>query len=290
MEIIHVTDKLAADTALLTLVVGEFDGVHKGHEVLLQTARNKTDQAHEKLAAVIFSRNENKLISDQDKLNRLKQYGVDRVYLFDSKTTEAFMLEQVASLNIKRVVIGEKQSANTKSLIDFCKQMNIDIIEISSVTENGKAISTSGIRKLIGEGFMEPVHVLLGRPFTLTGTVIHGEKVGRQLGFPTINLGGVDDFVQPKPGVYLGVAGIHEDDVITAYWHVLISAGYRPTVNGKGYLVEAHLLNFSGDLYGKTVSVSFLRYMRGEIKFTDLNALVQQMDQDKLDAQKLIGM
>lgn len=136
----------------------------------------------------------------------------------------------------------------------------------------------------IKNGEMEKVQVLMGRPYYITGTVIHGQALGRKLGFPTINLGGVvDQYVLPKPGVYLGTAEINEDLGIQS-WNALINAGYRPTVDGKKYTIEAYLLDFSGNLYGKNVTLSFLYYLRDEIKYTDLNALIEQMKLDEIYA------
>jgi len=146
---------------------------------------------------------------------------------------------------------------------------------------------SSKIHSLVKEGKMEAVLALLGRPYLISGKVIHGQALGRTLGFPTINLDVTESYVSPKPGVYIGTVVIHHKDGGNEVWYALISAGYRPTVNGENYLIEAHLIDFNGDLYGKKVSVSFIHYLRAEIKFPDLNSLINQMQQDKLDAKIL---
>jgi len=125
-------------------------------------------------------------------------------------------------------------------------------------------------------------------PFTVMGTVVHGNALGRTLGFPTINLGGLDSTVVPKPGVYLGTVKVHHEISAEESWNVLISAGFRPTVEGEGYLIEAHLLDFSGDLYDKTVTVSFHHFLRKEIKFNGLDELIEQMNRDKAEAKKFL--
>jgi riboflavin kinase / FMN adenylyltransferase len=145
-------------------------------------------------------------------------------------------------------------------------------------------ISISKIHSLVKDGKMQAILELLGRPYLIRGKVIHGQALGRTLGFPTINLDVGGSYVPPKPGVYIGTAEIHHKDGGNEVWYTLISAGYRPTVNGKDYIIEAHLIDFNGDLYGKRVSVSFIHYLREEIKFPDLNSLIKQMEQDKLDA------
>ncbi|WP_235988928.1 bifunctional riboflavin kinase/FAD synthetase [Aquibacillus kalidii] len=312
MEIIEVTGKPPYNKEPLTMVIGKFDGIHKGHEAILRTARQYMDKENDTLAVMTFSDNplwvikqdpnfKRKITRDIDKFDLLERFGFERFYriLFTKEyartTAETFVLEHLSQLNVKRIIVGEGfrfgsgATSSTDALIGLCKQLKIDVIVVPSIKESGTKISSRHIRALIEDGLLEPAHSLLGRPFTITGKVVHGQKMGRKLGFPTINLGEIDEYVEPKPGVYLGVVGIHQNDVITEYYHVLISAGYRPTVKGEGYLVEAHLLNFSGDLYDKTVSVSFLRFMREEVNFNGLDALIEQMEQDKQDALQLIG-
>lgn len=146
-------------------------------------------------------------------------------------------------------------------------------------------IDSTTIQSFIKNGEMEKAQALLKRPYNVTGTVIHGQALGRKLGFPTINLGGaIDQYVFPKPGVYLGAAEINYENLGDQSLNALINAGYRPTVDGKTYTIEAYLLDFSGDLYGKNVTLSFLSYLRDEIKFTDLNLLIEQMKLDETNA------
>ncbi|WP_112182101.1 riboflavin biosynthesis protein RibF [Paraliobacillus zengyii] len=312
MEIIDVTGKPPLNKDPLVLVIGKFDGIHKGHQQILQTAKGFIDESSETLAVMGFSDHplwilkqnadfEKRITPDNDKLALLKQYGVGRYYRikftkeYAKTTANTFVVEHLSQLNIKRIIIGEGfrfgsgGASSTGELVQLCAQLNIDVTVLPLIKENAQKISSSTIRAAIKEGLMEPVHSLLGRPFAIKGTVIHGEKMGRKLGFPTINIGETEAYVEPKPGVYLGVVGIYNESIITDYYHALISAGYRPSVNGEGYLVEAYLLNYSGDLYGKSVSVSFLRYLRGEINFSNLDDLVKQMELDKSEAEKLMG-
>ncbi|MCT2535485.1 bifunctional riboflavin kinase/FAD synthetase [Aquibacillus koreensis] len=312
MDIIDVKEKPPLDSTPLTLVIGKFDGVHKGHQLILQVAREKMDSSQETLAVMGFSDQplwvlrqdeayEKKITPDRDKFTLLKQYGVGRYYRvaftkeYAATTAEAFVKEHLAQLQVKRIVIGEGfrfgkgASSSTDALIRLCTERNIEVVVVPLVKINGTPISSTKIRGLLKEGLMEAAQSLLGRPFTVTGIVVHGQKMGRKLGFPTINMGEMEAFVEPKPGVYLGVVGIYKDGVITDYRDVLISAGYRPSVNGQGYLIEAHILNYSGDLYDQTVSVSFLRYLREEIKFTNLDDLIEQMEQDRIQAEQLLA-
>lgn len=310
MKVIEVTTRPPADQEPIVLAIGKFDGIHKGHEAILQTAREHLETG-ETLAVFGFSDHpqwvlsqnpvwREKITPERDKIQLLKRYGVGRYYQVDftkeyAKTTaEEFVHEHLSALNVKRIVIGEDfrfgrgGQAGAAELALSCRQLGVEVSVVPLVKENGKKISSTAIRQSIADGAMEAVHSMLGRPYTITGKVVHGEKMGRKLGFPTANLGELDRVVFPKPGVYLGSVGIYQDGMIDEYWDALISAGYRPAVNGDGYLVEANLLNFSGDLYGKTVAVSFLHFLREEQDFPDLDSLIEQMKQDQLHAENIL--
>lgn len=312
MQIIDIIDKPLYDNKPITLVIGKFDGIHKGHQAVLQAAKEWMDSNIESLAIWSFSDHplwilrkkeayRQKITSETEKLLLLKEMGVSRYYRvqftkeYAAITAESFVAEHLSRLNVKRLVVGEGfrfgqgASAGTEQLIHLCARMHIEVMVVPHINENGEKISSSSIRNWIKAGLMEMVHSSLGRPFSTTAEVVHGKKLGRTLGFPTINLGENEDIVKPKPGVYFGTAGIYHGEKIEAYWSALISAGYRPAVNGKDYLVEAHLLNYTGDLYGKKVSVFFLRYLREEAPFGDLDSLVHQMKVDKEEAEKLMG-
>ncbi|WP_042463264.1 bifunctional riboflavin kinase/FAD synthetase [Neobacillus dielmonensis] len=310
MEIIEVTSKPPYDSTPLTLVIGKFDGVHLGHQAVLQTAKEMKGEG-EALAVLGFSDHplwilkkdpeyQSKLTPDQEKMRILTRFGVDRYYRVEFTeeyariTANEFVLEHLSRLNVKRIVVGEGfhfgkgGDGSVTELVNLCSKIKSSVTVVPEIKEHGRKISSTRIRSLVKNGKMEAVQGLLGRPYTITGEVIHGEALGRTLGFPTINLGGTESYIEPKPGVYLGTAEIHHEKEGNEIWNVLISAGYRPTVNGQGYLVEAYLIDYSGDLYGKTASVSFLRYMRGEIKFTGLDALIAQMELDKKEAKELL--
>ncbi|MGG0719497.1 riboflavin kinase [Robertmurraya massiliosenegalensis] len=149
---------------------------------------------------------------------------------------------------------------------------------------------SSNIRHLIQNGEIEEANSLLNHRYTITGLVVHGQALGRELGFPTANMQLNETYVLPKAGIYVGKAVIQEESSNESQWNVLISAGYRPTVKGKDYLIEVHFLDFSGDLYDRTISVSFLHYLREEIKFDGLDPLIEQMNLDKLEAKRILEM
>lgn len=305
MEYIEITSKPPEDTTPLVLVIGKFDGVHRGHSQLLHTA----SEVHDGMLAVMsFSDHPTWVVKNDPaydksltplhhKMELLQNHGVKRLYNihftkdYARITAEEFVLDHLSRLNIKHIVVGEgfhlgkARESDTLDLIRLCKQIGIPVTVIPLLKEDGEKIDSTTIRSLIKNGEMVGAQSLLGRPYTLRGTVIHGQALGRTLGFPTINLGGeVDQYVLPKPGVYLGVAEIVNGDHGKERRNALISAGYRPTVEGETYLIEAFLLDYSGDLYETHVSLSFVSFLREEIKFSDLDELVEQMKLDERDA------
>lgn len=301
MKIINITSDSPYDSAPIILMLGQFDGVHLGHQAILQTAKDLKREKDTLAVMSFFEPHQKKLTPDNEKMSFLQQLGVERLYRVnfteenEGNTADEF-LKHLSKLNVKRIVVGEEfhygkeGEFSASELIKLVAQIKIPVTVVPLIKANGRKISSGKIRSLVGEGKMEAVQTLLSRPYTMTGEVVHGEALGRTLGFPTINLGGAEEYVYPKPGVYLGTVEIHNETAGNEFWNVIISAGYRPTVNGEGYLVEAYIIDFTGDLYGKTVSVSFLRYMREEINFTGLDPLIKQMELDKLEARNILGL
>lgn len=311
MEFIDITSKPPVNSTPIVLAIGKFDGVHRGHQQLLRMARENSDEI---LTVMCFSDhphwilkrdpNYNKSLTPlHHKMSLLESHGVNRFYNihftkeFAQISAEEFVLDHLSRLNIKRIVVGEgfhfgkARESDTDGLINLCEQIGIPVTVIPLLKEDNEQICSTTIRSSVKNGEVEAAEKLLGRPYSVTGQVIHGEKLGRTLGFPTINLGGtIDQFVLPKPGIYLGIVEIESDDLENEQWKVLISAGYRPTVDGETYLVEAYLINFSGDLYDKQVSLTFLSFLRDEIKFSNLDLLIEQMKLDELHAKAFFGI
>ncbi|MFB1051952.1 riboflavin kinase [Paraliobacillus sp. JSM ZJ581] len=298
MEFIEIARQSQIDRSTLTLVIGCFDVFHKGKKHVLETANQLMKDGQEKLVVIdpsLFLKLK-KVTSEKTKRQLLKQYDVGayrQLYPEEGKTMEDAIMDALSELTIRCIVVDQELLDNSlisSDLLQKLKQINTQVKIASSVKINEDTITDKMIYNLITNGHVEQVQGLLDRPYTIIGKVAHGEKLGRKLGFPTLNLAEVGRYVMPKPGVYFGIVGIHNGDVITDYYNVLISAGYRPTVNGKGFLIEAHILNYAGDLYDHKVSVSFLHFMREEKDFSDLDALIKQMNQDKKDAERFISI
>ncbi|MFG6150557.1 bifunctional riboflavin kinase/FAD synthetase [Halobacillus sp. B23F22_1] len=311
MEIIDVTAIPPKNEKSTILLIGKFDGLHLGHQQLIKEA-GAWRQQNEEIAVFGFSEHplwvlkgdpdyKRALSSHQDKIHLLSQAGVNRYYHINFTkeyaqiTPEQFVHEHIAQLNVSRIVVGEGfrfgkgRNADANGLAQLCEKLSISVSIVPHLTVQHKKVSSTEVRRNVAQGRMEVVHSLLNRPFEMTGVVEKGEALGRQLGFPTLNVGEIEEYVRPKPGVYLGVVKLHEERA-AEYYYTLISAGYRPTVNGESYKVEAYLLDFSGDLYDRTVTVKFLRYMRGEEDFNGLDDLVEHMEKDEKAAREILGL
>ncbi|WP_214626472.1 riboflavin biosynthesis protein RibF [Paenibacillus agaridevorans] len=311
MEYIEVTSKPPEDSQPITLVIGKFDGVHRGHVMLLQKALDYRDGM---LAVMSFSDHPNWILRNNieykrsltplmQKIALLQNLGAERFYNihFTQKYAQIpardFVIHYLSRLNIKRLVVGEGfylgkgRESDTNDLIGYCKEINIAVSVIPLLKDNDEKISSATIRSHIKEGRIDAAGKLLGRHYVVAGEVIHGNALGRELGFPTINLGhGAEQYAPPKAGVYAGSAEICHSPNESEHRHALISAGYRPTVDGGDYLIEANLLDFSGDVYGKKVNLSFYSYLREELKFNNLEELVKQMKLDELQARAYFQM
>ncbi|ELK47500.1 riboflavin biosynthesis protein RibF [Halobacillus sp. ACCC02827] len=310
METIEVTGRPPESSEPKVLIIGKMDGVHLGHQALLREAKSLAAEG-EKLAVYAFSDHPKwvlrgdeafkaSLSTDMDKQRYLKAYGVELYYHvhftkeYAKTSPEEFVLEHLNRLNIRHVVVGEDfrfgkgRGSDAEGLKELCASIDIGVSIVPGVLMHGDKVSSTDIRNHVMGGRMEAAQSMLGRPFEVTGVVEKGQQLGRTLGYPTLNVGGIDAYVNVKPAVYLGTVQIGWDK--PEYHYTLISAGYRPTVNGDSYKVEAYLLDFSGDLYGREVTVQFLRHLRDEVNFNGMDALVEQMKHDEEEARSILGL
>ena len=291
------------DTSVV--VIGVFDGVHRGHQVLLDRAKEIANGR--RIIALTFDPHPVKVLAPDkaptllltlaDRVELLKIHNADQVAVmaFNEKfavmSPESFVKEiLVDQLHVSTVIIGKnftyghKAAGNVDSLIREGKENNftVDVQELKS--GDSQTISSTLIRKLVTEGNVEKARELLSRPHRLDGVVVHGEKRGREIGYPTANLGNIDDQTIPADGVYAGwlTVGIN-------YWPAAISIGTNPTFEGvRGRQVEAYALDQEGlDLYDKNASIEFGWRLRETLKFDSLDELLIQMKKDCDKAKEL---
>lgn len=300
MEIITSLDaELKNKYPATVIALGTFDGLHLGHTDVINTARNYAERSGLKLAVFTFSNHPLalirpdlvpvRIISAEEKIKLLESFGVD--YLINIPFTEDFaalspdeFLEKLACFNYRCLVVGENftygflGSGKTETLERSGRKNGFDVIVRPLVKMNGNVVSSTGIRNLIQAGHIEYANRMLGRAYAITGTIVHGEQRGRKLGFPTANIELLHgEMAVPAPGVYAVTVSI-EGSIYEGMGNI----GNNPTFNDVEHArLEVNLFNCSRDLYGKTMSVQFHKYIRAEKKFSGVEELCRQIEEDK---------
>ncbi len=269
------------------LAVGEFDGVHAGHREVIRGADSVvTFEPHPR--AVVAPQSAPKLLTTLDqKTDLIAALGVDELIVipfdgsFAAQSPQAFIdHELVQRLGATEVSVGENfrfghRAQGDAALLAAQEAFSTRVVELVEV--DGEIVSSTHIRGLIATGAVAEAGRLLGAPFGMRGIVAHGDKRGRTLGFPTANLVPNPALAVPDHGIYACrafVPGMGE-------WIAAVSIGVRPTfVTGRGLLVEAFLLDFDDDLYGRELRLDFLERIRGEKRFDSAETLVEQMHRD----------
>ena len=281
--------------------LGFFDGVHLGHQALLRTCRTMAESLDCRTAAITFDAHPQTLFSTQvpplissvdDRRLLLHHYGMETVRCLPvtddvmSTDWEAFLEQLVDQGSVGFVCgddfrFGHRGGGTAEKLLEFCNRKCLPCAVIPEQKHKDQRISSSLIRTLVESGEMESATAFLGHPHVLTGSVRHGQQLGRKLGVPTANLLIPEHVVVPKFGVYACRARID------GHTHLAVAnVGVRPTVSGSGITVEPWILDFSGNLYGKEITLEFYRFLRGETKFPDLPALQRQIQIDACETRR----
>lgn len=278
------------------LVLGNFDGIHKGHRALLEKGYEISKK--ENLIFTVFTffpqiqstidENFKYLISQEKKIDFLKQYLVDEVITLpfednlSKMTSDDFIKKILVKIGTQKIVIGYNFSFGYRGLGSFVDLKNAfnsqNVYVVSPVKRHDEIISSSKIRELLIEGNLNKANEMLGYPFTLTGKVVHGYKNGRKFGFPTANILTNRLCIQPKSGVY--IASIKINGFSRNYLGV-VSIGPRPTIDNKEEItIEAHLINFAGNLYDSELTIQLHHYIREIKKFDSIVELKEQIIKD----------
>ena len=268
--------------------LGFFDGVHRGHQALLAECVRLAREMDVETAAITFERHPQSLFrSDvppllttlQDRFRLLLRYGIDHVYPFPvnqkvmSTPWEDFLEELIESGAVGFVCgddfrFGSRGEGNAEKLRQFCRDRKLPCVIVPEQNLDGVRISSSYIRKQIGEGDMATAVRFLGHGHMLTGTVVTGRRLGRSLGFPTANIELPQGVIVPRHGVYACRAYVGKESYLA-----VCNVGNRPTVQGHQVRTETWLLDFDGDLYGQSVTLEFMYFLRPEQRFESLDAL-----------------
>jgi riboflavin kinase/FMN adenylyltransferase len=307
MKIYHgIDDFTRLDYAVVTS--GTFDGVHVGHQKILNRLREValkhggetvviTFWPHPRLVLHPEDRSLKLLNTFEEKAELLKEQGIQHLVRipftkeFSQLTSEQFIQKiLVQTIGTKKLVIGydhrfgHNREGSFEQLKLNAPRYGFDVEEIPRQDVDHVAVSSSKIRKALEEGDLETASHLLGQPYSLTGRVVVGDRIGRQLGYPTANID-IDTHYKliPADGIY-AVTVLHG----RALYKGMLYIGNRPTVNGTKRAIEVNLFDFSGDLYGESLTLRFHTFIRGDEKFPDLDTLKQQLAQDKIDALRLL--
>lgn len=284
------------------LTIGTFDGVHLGHQKILSRLRQLKKQFGLNTVVLTFEPHPRKILFPEqtdlklltlidEKLNLLETYGVDVtvVYPFDKEFSNIESKEYIEdillkSLKVKYLVIGydhkfgRNRSGDINVLKQFSGSSGFQVEEINALDIDSISISSSKIRQALELGNIELANNYLGHTFFLYATVIKGKQLGRTIGYPTANLKIEScDKLIPKIGVYFV-----EVIVDSLSYFGMMSIGYNPTTDNDNEIkLEVHLFEFNKDLYGKTIRVNFIKYLRDEMKFNSLDELTKELQEDK---------
>lgn len=294
----------AADTAPAPAVatIGFFDGVHRGHRYLIDQVTADARALGMRSMVITFDRHPRqviqsdyvpKLLSTPDgKLLRLSKTGIDSVAVlhFDrdmaALTAHDFMRDVLRDrLGVRRLVIGydhrfgHDRREGFDDYVRYGRELGIEVVRHQAFILQGMHVSSSLIRRYIGEGEMEMAATCLGYPYTLSGTVAHGYREGRRLGYPTANLSlGDSHLMVPAGGVYATRVLLEGGMAVR---HGMTNIGTRPTFGGRSVSIETNILDFSGDIYGRRMFVAFIHRIRGEQAFDTPEALARQLAEDE---------
>jgi riboflavin kinase/FMN adenylyltransferase len=306
METLRSISELSRLPGPLFLAIGVFDGVHLGHQAVISTSAEHARAANGTPVVVTFDPHPEKILrpqaaphlltATQHKIALIQGLGVEHLLVvrfdkqFAATEPEDFVQQLVKHSNpLREICVGHKWSfgKNRRGNLELLKklgaQFDFNVIGIPPVTVNGELVSSTTIRRAVESGDLQKAAAMLGREYTVLGTVVRGDDLGKKIGFPTANLSAHNEQF-PANGVYFAEAKL--DGV--AYPGV-VNLGYRPTVSSSKTerILEIHLLDFDRDIYDKDLELRFIRYLRPEKKFENVDALVHQIERDVQQAREL---
>jgi riboflavin kinase/FMN adenylyltransferase len=280
------------------IALGNFDGLHIGHMELINRTINAGNNSNLKSIVYTFSNHPENVIAgkfitplitpNETKAEILSRHGVDYLYLeeFNQEymkiAPEDFVKDILLKrFNVKHVTVGfhyrfgYKSAGTPETLKQMGQKYGFDVEVVAPVKLGDIIVSSSLIRRLIANGDVEHAAEFMKRYYQVTGKIVRGKHLGREIGFPTINIVPGDDRVLPSKGVY-----VTSTDISGCTYCSVTNVGVNPTVNDQGIRIETHILDFTGDLYDSTVTVHFIKKIRDEKKFTGLAQLTEQIRKD----------
>ena len=288
-----------SSTTPLSLSIGMFDGVHKGHQSIIKKLNTIAEKKNLQSAVFTFWPHPRKVFNPNEELHLLntideKTYlleknGVQNLFLkefdepFRNLTGEEFVKEiLVEKLNVKHLIIGydhtfgKNKSGDFQLLKKMAPEFGFEVEQVEAVDFHDRHISSTQIRNALLDGNVKEAAEMLGYIYSVSGTVIHGKKIGRTIGYPTANIEVNPLKLLPKKGAY-----IVDVFVKNAQFKGMLSIGTNPTIGENSVSTEVYILNFSEDIYGEEISVNFREFLHDEIKFESMEKLIERLDEDK---------
>jgi riboflavin kinase/FMN adenylyltransferase len=286
------------------VTIGTFDGVHLGHQAIFKEMRRLAQEIGGETVVVTFHPHPRQVLSigterlrficsQEEKLKKIEEFGIDNVLIipftkeFASTPSEDFIKDYIIdSIHPSIIVVGydhhfgKNRMGDYEMLTQLGKQYNFRTVQVDAQDVNEVAVSSTKIRNFLWAGNVKAANELLGYPYSVTGIVVEGNKIGRTIGFPTANLDIPNEYMMiNNPGVYACQTMIDGKP-----YNAMANTGLRPTVEDRtdgDFIIEVNIFDFNGDLYGKTLKVWFLDRIRDEEKFKGLEALKAQLEQDR---------
>ncbi|WP_347554887.1 bifunctional riboflavin kinase/FAD synthetase [Robbsia sp. KACC 23696] len=300
----------AESKAPCALTIGNFDGVHRGHQALLARARAAADARGLPLCVMTFEPHPREFFNPagappriallRDKLEALRAAGVDRVVVehfnqrFASQSADAFVHDTLVNgLHARWILVGDDFRYGAKRAGDFTalqsagKEYGFEVEQMATLADpEGARVSSSAVRAALMAGEIDDATRLLGRPYMISGHVIHGQKLGRDLGFPTLNIR-----ITHKRLALAGILVVRVHGLAPEPLMGVASLGLRPTVDDSGrILLEVFIFDWHGDAYGKIVRVEFMKKLRSEARYVDLDALKAAIGRDVAQARAYFSL
>lgn len=304
MKIIRGRQNLPSNIKQTVVTLGNFDGVHLGHQAILKTLKKEGVKTNAQTVVIVFEpqpleflvndKAPVRLTSLREKYQMISEFGIDFLYVikfndFFSQTSATEFIEHylIQDLKVKTLIVGDDvrfgngREGNRALLDKYSKQFNV--IQHKEQTYKSQRLSSSNVRHLLKQSDFKTASELLGRLYSIEGNVVYGNQLARQFGFPTANI----NMNRKNPalhGVYL-VQSYHQES--NQIFYGIANIGMRPTINGKHAILEVHLFDFDENIYGHHLKTTFIKKIRDEVRFDSLEALKIQIIEDICKAQKI---
>lgn len=295
------------------VTIGTFDGVHLGHQAIFKEMRRLADEVNGETVVVTFHPHPRQVLaigteklrficSQEEKLKKFEEFGIDNVVIipftkeFASTPSDEFIKDYIIERIHPAVIVvgydhhfGKNRMGDFQMLNELGAKYGFKTVQVEAQDINEVAVSSTKIRNFLWTGNVKAANELLGYPYSVTGLVIRGNEIGRTIGFPTANLDIPNEFMMiNNPGVYAC-----RTEINGKRYDAMANTGTRPTIGDRAdgdFIIEVNVFDFEGDLYGKTLKVWFIDRIRDEVKFNGLEALKNQLHQDREKAKKILSL